>query len=156
MKPEVPYMYQTDIDLVATVLRLADERGDFVRGDDGYTYYAPENSASHGCLPSWALRVLADEMDKRDRTWNAIINGDHRIGPPCLQVWRWDEAPEEWKKLSTWSGDEDWLALVPLVMLGVANEEPDLWWLRWHPEQVKRYREGVVPDGFEIWIGAHA
>jgi hypothetical protein len=154
MKPEAPNEDQADMDHVARVLRLADERGDFVSGDDGYTYYWP-SEASRGALPSWALRVLANEMDKRDTTWNAILNGDHRIGPPCLQVWRWDEAPEKWKKLSTWSGDEDWLALVPLVMLGVANEEPDLWWLRWHPEQVKRYKEGA-PEGFEIWIGAHA
>jgi len=156
MKPEVPNEDQADMEHVDRVLRLADEHGDFVRGEDGYTYYWPTNGANRGYLPSWALRVLADEMDKRDATWDAIIRGDHRIGPPCVQVWRWDDAPVEWKKLSTWSGDEDWLALVPLVTLGVVNEQPDLWWMTWSPENVKRYKGGIVPHEFEIWIGAHA
>lgn len=162
MKPEVPNEDQADMDHVARVLSLADERGDFVRGDDGYTYYWPTNEASRGCLPSWALRALADEMDKRDTTWHAIIAGDHRIGPPCVQVWKWDQAPEEWKKLSTHGGDEDWLALVPTVMLAEDQKESELWWMRWYPEvneggRVSRRKDTEgAPEGFEIWIGAHA
>jgi hypothetical protein len=158
MKAEFPNEDQADLDHIARLIRLANERGDFVRTEDGYTCYWP-SEASRGALPAWALRVLANEMEKRDETWDAIIQGDHRVGPGCLQVWKWDDAPEEWKKLSTSDGDEDWLALVPLRLLpetanGVAPE-PDLWWMHWAPERLKRY---TLPnlEGFEIWIGAHA
>ena len=158
MKPEVPNEDQADLDHVLRVISLANERGDFVRMEDGYTCYWPSNEASRGALPAWALRVLADEMEKRDATWDAIIQGDHRTGPACLQVWKWDDAPDEWKKLSTWSGDEDWLALVPLTLLAETAEgvapDADVWWMNWAPERLKRY---VLPnlEGFEVWIGAH-
>jgi hypothetical protein len=156
MKPEVPNEDQADIEHVDRVVRLANERGDFIRMEDGYTCYWPSSEASRGALPSWALRVLADEMDRRDAAWDSIINGDHRVGRACVQVWRWDDAPHDWKKLSTWSGDEEWVALVPVLLLGVINEQPDLWWMGWRPEQLKRYKGGIVPDEFEVWIGAHA
>lgn len=161
MTPEVPNEDQADLDSHARLLRLADERGDFVRGDDGYTYYWPTNEASRGCLPSWALRALADEMDKRDTTWDAIISGDHRIGPGCVQTWKWDVAPEEWKKKSTHEGNERWIALVPEHLM----EERDhplhpLDWMNWYPGahqvSIQRLSKDDAPDGFEIWIGAHA
>lgn len=143
----------------ATVLRLANERGDFVQGEDGYTYYWPTNQASHGCLPAWALRVLADEMDRRDRGWDAIINGDPRIGPGCVQVWKWENAPEEFKKLHVADGDEDWLALVPKALLASGEHDTvEVWWMRWYRRSegfAKRYTERS-PEGFEIWVGSHA
>jgi hypothetical protein len=136
------------------VIRLADERGEFVKLEDGYTNYWP--SSNHGALPSWALRVLADEMDRRDKGWDAVIQGDPSIdGRGCVQVWQWEDAPEEWRKLHTQDGDEDWLALVPKKFL-VVGSEPEVWWMRWHPEShVKRYVEGA-PMGFEVWVGSHA
>lgn len=155
MKPEVPNEDKADMAHVERVLRMANERGDFVRGDDGYTMYWPTNEASRGGLYSWCLRLLADEMDKRDAAWHAVVSGDPQIGPGCVQVWKWDDAPEEWKKLSTWSGDEDWLALVPLSFMSGDIGPAELWWMSWSPEKVKRYKEGA-PLGFEIWIGAHA
>lgn len=30
-----------------------------------------------------------------------------------IKVWRFEDAPEEYRKLSTNGGDEDWLALIP-------------------------------------------
>lgn len=156
MKAEVPNEDQADLEHVDRVVKLANERGDFVRMEDGYTCYWPSNAASRGALPSWALRVLADELDRRDASWDSIINGDHRVSRACVQVWRWDDAPDDWKKLSTWDGDEDWVALVPVLLLGVANEQPDLWWMSWSPENVKRYKGGIVPEEFEVWIGGHA
>ena len=30
-----------------------------------------------------------------------------------ITVWRWEDAPEEFKALSTHGGDEDWVAFVP-------------------------------------------
>lgn len=138
------------------VIRLADERSDFVLLECGYVYYAP--SSGHGALPSWALRALADELDKRNAAWDAIIQGDHQVGPGCLQVWKWDDAPAEFKKTHIADGDEDWLALVPKILMG-GIEAPELWWMRWYPAgaegNAKRYTEGV-PEGFEIWVGCHA
>ena len=31
----------------------------------------------------------------------------------AIQVWRFDGAPEEYQRLATQGGDEDWLAVVP-------------------------------------------
>lgn len=31
----------------------------------------------------------------------------------CILVYRWKDAPQQWKDLSTNGGDEDWLAFVP-------------------------------------------
>lgn len=143
-----------------TLLRMANERGDFIRMEDGYTAYAPTD-ASRGALSSWMLRALADEMDRRDATWHAIVSGDPTISHGCLQVWKWDDAPEEWKRLHS-NGDEDWLALIPNVLLASSGNEPELWWMRWYPElndagRVHRFKEEQgAPCGFEIWIGVHA
>lgn len=157
MNKQVPKVDEPDVDLVARVISLADARDEFVQLEDGNTYYAP--SPGHGALPSWALRVLANEMDKRDASWNAIINGDSRIGPGCLQVWKFDDAPEAWKTLHTRDGDEDWLALVPKVLIDHDDFDcAEIVWMHWFPRGdgfVKRYTEGA-PEGFEIWVGAHA
>jgi hypothetical protein len=34
----------------------------------------------------------------------------------CIKVWAWEDAPEELKNLSCYSGKETWVALVPLSM----------------------------------------
>jgi hypothetical protein len=68
-----------------------------------------------------------------------------------VQVWAWDDAPEEYRELSGHGGDEDWVALIPehlyedryqipwLEALGVCDVE-------FHP----------IPTGEAIAIGAHA
>jgi hypothetical protein len=143
-----------DDELAARVIRLADERGDFVRGEDGSTYYWPLSDGNHGAISAWALHVLAREMEKRDKGWDAVVRGDPSIdGRGCIQVWKWEDAPEEWKKLHVRDGDEDWLALVPKKF--VDGNEAEIWWMRWYPERVKRYAE-AAPLGFEIWVGVHA
>ena len=30
-----------------------------------------------------------------------------------ILIWRWEDAPEEYRKMSTHGGDEDWVAFVP-------------------------------------------
>jgi hypothetical protein len=75
------------------------------------------------------------------------------IPPNHIRVWRWEDAPEELKALSTHGGDEDWVALLPPKFAGE--------WIGWmeggsfgacdtsvhtHPE---------LP-GYEVRIGAHA
>jgi hypothetical protein len=34
----------------------------------------------------------------------------------AIQVWRFEDAPEELRKLSTNGGDEDWLAVIPAAL----------------------------------------
>lgn len=45
------------------LIRKAQERGDFVTGDDGFVIYWPDRT---GGFSSHMLRVLADELDKRN------------------------------------------------------------------------------------------
>jgi hypothetical protein len=33
-----------------------------------------------------------------------------------IKVWRWEDAPENYKALSTHGGDEDWVAFVPDIL----------------------------------------
>lgn len=44
-------------------MSLADERGDLVIFEDGYTYYCPTGG---GGLTAHNLRVIADELDRRN------------------------------------------------------------------------------------------
>jgi hypothetical protein len=41
----------------------------------------------------------------------------------CIKVWKWDDAPAEYRQLSPHGGDEDWLAFIPESM----KEE----WIPW-------------------------
>lgn len=53
------------------ILTLADLRGDFVTGDDGFVVWWP--FAGYGSLTAFDLRALADELDRRNATWEAQI-----------------------------------------------------------------------------------
>lgn len=57
---------------VARLIRITDERRDFVHDVDGYVYYLPNGANGH--LSAWMLRALADELDKRNAPWDAQIN----------------------------------------------------------------------------------
>ena len=57
---------------VARILRMAEERGDFVRGDDGYWVYWPDGT-NMGALSPWELRALADELDRLNAEWDKIV-----------------------------------------------------------------------------------
>lgn len=58
---------------VDRIIRMTDERGEFVHLEDGFLYYAPTGSP-HGVIPAWMLRALADELDKRNAPHEAEIN----------------------------------------------------------------------------------
>jgi hypothetical protein len=66
----------------------------------------------------------------------------------CL--WRWDDAPAEYKALSTNGGDEDWVVFVPVSV--VFNWTPN--WLynidSCHEPQV------IEVAGGTVYIGSHA
>lgn len=70
-----------------------------------------------------------------------------------IRVWRFSDAPEELRDLSTHGGDEDWLALVPPLL---ANE-----YIGWLDSgsfgccDISKHDHPELP-GYVIYIGAHA
>lgn len=68
-----------------------------------------------------------------------------------IQVWAWEDAPAEFKALSSHGGDEDWVALIPKEfqwkMTPMWLEEP-------HFGNDVSHHE--LPDGSVIHISAHA
>lgn len=69
-----------------------------------------------------------------------------------IQIWRFDEAPEELRTLSSHGGDEDWLALIPPQLT-------DKWraWLEpaFGCGNVSEHAYPLLP-GWKVLIGAHA
>lgn len=65
-------MSHTHAEEIDRIIRITDERQDFVHDVDGYVYYCP--NATNGHLSAWMLRALADELDHRNAPWDAQIN----------------------------------------------------------------------------------
>lgn len=61
----------------ARLISTCEKRREFVTFEDGYVYFWPGN-CMHGALPAWALRALADELDRRNAPWDALIEQYHR------------------------------------------------------------------------------
>jgi hypothetical protein len=57
------------------VLRMSEERDEFVTGDDGYVIYWPA-SFTGGGYNSAELRILADELDRRNEAWDKQVRED--------------------------------------------------------------------------------
>lgn len=71
-----------------------------------------------------------------------------------IQIWRFEDAPEALRKLSTNGGDEDWLAVIPPNL----KEE----WIPWMDSgtsfgcyMVFEY-EHPIKVGYVVRIGCHA
>ena len=66
------------------LIRLIEEREEFVTGDDGFVYWAPHMAAVQhpnggttgggGFVAEWELRVIADELQRRNAPWQAEID----------------------------------------------------------------------------------
>lgn len=54
------------------VLAISIGRDEFVTLSDGYVHFWPDGSP-HGALTSWHLRTIADELDRRNRAWDARV-----------------------------------------------------------------------------------
>jgi hypothetical protein len=59
---------------IARMVAMSEERKEFVTLEDGFVYFWPDGSP-HGALSPWVLRALADELDKRNAVWQAVIDG---------------------------------------------------------------------------------
>lgn len=55
------------------IIKRIDERRDFVTYVDGFVYYWPTTRGHHS---THVLRVIADELEKRDKPWEEIIARD--------------------------------------------------------------------------------
>ena len=53
------------------IIQYADEHSEFVTDVDGFVKYWPKGN---GCLTEHDLRVLADEIARRNAAWQAQIN----------------------------------------------------------------------------------
>jgi len=54
------------------LIKIIEDHDGFDNLDDGFVYFFPQNNG--GCLQSWALRVIADELDRRNESWSANID----------------------------------------------------------------------------------
>ena len=68
-----------------------------------------------------------------------------------VRVWRFDEAPVEFRRLSGHGGDEDWLIHVPAYLVGIFIP-----WLECRHFGRCRISEHPLRDGSMVMIGAHA
>ena len=55
------------------IIRLANQRQEFVTDVDGFIYFWP-NKDFGGHFSSHVLRILADELDRRNESWEAQID----------------------------------------------------------------------------------
>lgn len=67
-----------------------------------------------------------------------------------ILVWRFYEAPEQYRKLSEHGGDEDWLAFVP-----DRYKDEYIGWLEYGSFGVCEITQHPVEGGV-VYIGAHA
>lgn len=69
-----------------------------------------------------------------------------------IKVWRFEGAPEEYKKLSEHGGDEDWVALIPphytAEYIGWMDPGGSFGYCKIYEYQLE--------NGFVVRIGAHA
>jgi hypothetical protein len=56
------------------IIAMLDARNEFGPLEDGYIYYWP--SPNMGALASYQLRVIADELDRRNAEWDAQVQAD--------------------------------------------------------------------------------
>jgi hypothetical protein len=55
------------------LIQKADQRKEFDVGEDGFVGFAP---GYNGLLSAWELRAIADELDRRNKDWQAQIDRD--------------------------------------------------------------------------------
>lgn len=57
------------------IIKHHDLKNEFVTLEDGYVYYWPTDNC--GAIPAYALRFIADELDKRNAEWDKQIQDFH-------------------------------------------------------------------------------
>ena len=75
---------------------------------------------------------------------------------PPIKVWRFEDAPLRYRKMSTSGGDEDWVAYIPKEYLNGPNSNYIPWAEEGSPFGCCSVDIFTLPDGDEIRIGSHA
>lgn len=70
----------------------------------------------------------------------------------AIQVWRWQDAPQNFRALSRHGGDEDWLALIPKELADL----PIAWMDDGTPFGCCSVSSHTLKSGDIVRIGAHA
>jgi hypothetical protein len=71
-------MRETWAEECARIFAEMDRRKEFVTDVDGYIYWWPDRSP-HGHLAAHHLRAIADELDRRNKPWDDIVQADPAI-----------------------------------------------------------------------------
>lgn len=89
--------------------------------------------------------------DKTENQSNLALRQRRDSVPQCIAVWKFGDAPEEYRSLSEHGGDEDWIAFVP--------EDLKDEWIGWMQEGTSfgccSVTEHAVEGGV-VRIGAHS
>lgn len=69
--------------VMSRVISMASE--DFIAFDDGFYYFWP--AGSKGAFAAHELRLIADELDRRNKSWQEQINNyfDQRAADPAAE-----------------------------------------------------------------------
>ncbi len=69
-----------------------------------------------------------------------------------IKVWRFEDAPKKYRKLSTSGGDEDWVVLLPKELY-----QSDCFWVGWlgHIDTCHEPDLFEQKDGSAVYIGSH-
>lgn len=57
---------------IQKIIKISESRDEFVTDVDGYVYWWPSNP-TQGHFSSFQLRILADELDRRNEGWDKQI-----------------------------------------------------------------------------------
>jgi hypothetical protein len=60
-----------DNDRASRIIAMCDDRNEFMQLDDGCVYYWPN---SHGAISATELRIIADELDRRNKEWSDQVD----------------------------------------------------------------------------------
>ena len=93
------------------------------------------------------------QIDKYQEMLDMVMYERQRLEEKAktIQVWKWEDAPQAFRKLSQHGGDEDWVAFVPQAL-----KDETIWWMEeGTPFGVCDVYSYPVEGGI-IRIGAHA
>lgn len=96
-------------------------------------------------------RIRLDRFGSTRQTGYSLVEDVEEKGVDHIHIWPFDEAPEEYRALSTAGGDEDWVALVPGHL---ADTIP--WLEEGTPFGCCSVNRFGLKTGDVIFIGAHA
>jgi len=111
---------------------------------------AHERSACEKCTDAPGSAESRAEEARAARVIATRIRNT-KIKEPIL-VWRFEDAPPEYKVFSVNGGDQDWLARVPAHMQG----QEDIGWLESPAFGAYDVEKFVLPDGGVLYIGSHS